>query len=295
VKASAKRLLNHLHDKLVLDWRRRAAATADVRVTIRDVLDADLPNDPYPPDVFDAKVQAVFDHIISAYGDDGGSVYDPDVSTPAPTAGVAVLTQPDLETITAGVVERIRVDAQFAALVAEQLGVPGGAALRAVAELIANDEDYAVEFKSTARWDLRENQPSKAMEDAVVKTVAGFLNTDGGTLLIGIGPDRQTVGLDHDYARVKPPNGDGFVNWLTTHLTNAIGHAAVMLTRARITTHDGHDICRLDVARSTRPVWAKTSKEESVFFVRMNNSTRQIPHSELFDYLRQRWPEAPTS
>ena len=29
-----------------------------------------------------------------------------------------------------------------------------------------------------------------AMEDAVVRTVAAFLNTDGGTLLIGVGPDR---------------------------------------------------------------------------------------------------------
>ncbi|HEX2362807.1 MAG TPA: ATP-binding protein, partial [Jiangellaceae bacterium] len=64
----------------------------------------------------------------------------------------------------------------------------------ASAELIDNVEDFAVEFKSTTRWELRENQPSKAIEDAIVKTVAGFLNTDGGTLLIGIGPDRQTVG-----------------------------------------------------------------------------------------------------
>src|SRR6185437_2559532 len=75
VKASAKKLLSHLHDKLVLDWRRRAAPTADVRVTILDVLDEGLPEDPYPPEVFDAKVQAVFDHVLTAYGDDGTSVY----------------------------------------------------------------------------------------------------------------------------------------------------------------------------------------------------------------------------
>jgi hypothetical protein len=70
VRASAKQLLSHLHDKLVLDWRRRAATTADVRVTILDVLDERLPEDPYPPEVFDAKVQAVFDHVLTAYGDD---------------------------------------------------------------------------------------------------------------------------------------------------------------------------------------------------------------------------------
>jgi type I restriction enzyme R subunit len=141
--------------------------------------------------------------------------------------------------------------------------VAGGAALRTVADIIDNDEDFAVEFKSTARWDLREDKPNRAMEDAVVKTVAGFLNTEGGTLLIGVGPDRNVVGLGHDYPRVKPPNGDGFVNWLTTHLTNAFGHAAVMRTRARITIYDGKEICRLDVARSSQPVWARTSKDES--------------------------------
>jgi len=65
VKASAKRLLEHLHDKLVLDWRRKAAASAGVRTTIKDVLDADLPADPYPPAVFDAKVAAIFDHVLT--------------------------------------------------------------------------------------------------------------------------------------------------------------------------------------------------------------------------------------
>ena len=186
--------------------------------------------------------------------------------------------------------ERLRRDADLASRVAEQLGLPGGAALRTIDEVIANDEDFAVEFKSTARWDIKEGKPNKAMEDAVVKTVAGFLNTDGGTLLIGVGPDRQVVGLDYDYPRVKPPNGDGFVNWLTTHLNNAIGHAAVMRTRARIALHEGKEICRLDVARSSQPVWANTSQKERVFFVRMNNSTRELPDGELDDYLADRWP-----
>ena len=166
VRDSAKRLLAHLHDKLVLDWRRKAATTAEVRTTIRDVLDADLPADPYPRDLFDAKVQAVFDHIVSAYGDDGSSVYSGhDLGSPAGGSGVAVLAPPDLGAITEGVVERIRVDAAFASKVAAQLGVAGGSALRTVAELIDNDEGFAVELKSTSRWDLRKARPSKVMED----------------------------------------------------------------------------------------------------------------------------------
>jgi type I restriction enzyme R subunit len=293
VKASAKRLLATVLDKLVLDWRRKAATAADVRSTIRHLLDADLPADPYPPEVFDAKVQAVFDHIATAYGDDGRSVYDGTAVEPVTPAGtVATVTAGPVTAaaLTEEVVEQLRTDAKFVALVAEQLGLVGKPELRTIDELIDNDEDYAVEFKSTARWDLRENCPSKEMEDAIVKTVAAFLNTDGGTLLIGIGPNRAVVGLHRDYQQVKPKNGDGFVNWLTTHLINALGHTPVTRTRARITVYSGHEICRVDVAASPSPVWATTSKGEQVFFVRLNNSTRALPDGEIEGYRAQRWP-----
>ncbi len=138
VRAGAKRLLATLHDKLVLDWRRKAATAAEVRTTIRVVLDQDLPADPYPPELFAAKVQAVFDHVFTAYGDDGTSVYAGDEIAPASGTAVALAAPADLRAIADEVVERIRVDAEFASLVAEQLGVPGGAALRTVAEVIDN-------------------------------------------------------------------------------------------------------------------------------------------------------------
>lgn len=124
----AERLLAHLHDKLVLDWRRRAATTADVRLSIKEILDADLPADPYPPELFDAKVQAVFDQ------------------SPPPTATTAEACTtvrrlrlrhteaawpcwvPALVTaasITDEVVEQLRHDAEFVALVAQKLGLTG--------------------------------------------------------------------------------------------------------------------------------------------------------------------------
>lgn len=126
VRGTAKKLLTHLHDKLVLDWRRKADASADVLVTIKRSLDEDLPADPYPPTVFDLKVEAVYNHVLTAYGDDGSSVY----SMRALPAGDG--TQPgipaaplDVNRISVAVVERIRSDPQFAARVAAELDAPG--------------------------------------------------------------------------------------------------------------------------------------------------------------------------
>ena len=66
----------------------------------------------------------------------------------------------------------------------------------------------------------------------------------------------------------------------------AFGHA-VIRTRARIAVHDGREICRLDVARSSQPVWSKTSRQDRVFFVRMNNSTRALPEAGAGFLLRR--------
>lgn len=126
-------------------------------------------------------------------------------------------------------------------------------------ELIAGDETFAVEFKSTARWNIREAATDKRMEDAVVKTIAGFLNTDGGTLIVGVDDRRTPIGLGHDVRLVQPPNVDGHVNWLTTHLIAALTNPGVMRTRTRIELLDGVDICRVDVAPSSRPVMATMS------------------------------------
>lgn len=288
VKSSAKRLLSHVHDKVVLDWRRKAATAADVKSTIRQVLDETLPADPYPFDLFNSKVQAVFDHLLSAYGDDGSTVYRGEQVQPAPSgAPVATVELPDLATMTDEVIELIRTNEEVAARVADELR-RREAQLRTVEQLIENDEDFSVEFKSTARWDLRESRKNKAMEDAVVKTIAAFLNTDGGTLLIGVDNQRAVLGLDPDYDCVKPPNGDGFVNWLTTHLINALGHNPTTYVRARIVVHQGKEICRVDVGSYPEGAWATTSKGDRVFFVRVNNSTRQWPEDDVAAYLAGR-------
>ncbi len=88
----------------------------------------------------------------------------------------------------------MRVDAEFAAMIARHPQGTTPTFVRSIEELISGQENDAVEFKSTARWDLREEKRNKAVEDAVVKTVAAFLNTNGGTLLIGVADDGTRSG-----------------------------------------------------------------------------------------------------
>ncbi len=75
VKATARELLAALKaGKLVLDWRKRQQARAEVRVTIEKLLDQGLPR-VYTPELFEQKTIAVFQHVYDAYYGAGRSVY----------------------------------------------------------------------------------------------------------------------------------------------------------------------------------------------------------------------------
>ncbi|WP_035717503.1 type I restriction endonuclease subunit R [Gordonia terrae] len=123
VQASAKTLLEHLHEKLVQDWRRKVDVMNDVNSTIRRVLDSGLPATPYTVDIFREKVQLVFDHVLSAYGDDGESVYSRrvDFGFPDQRAVIEPSGPIDVNKVADDVVARIHADPIFAARVAEQL------------------------------------------------------------------------------------------------------------------------------------------------------------------------------
>jgi hypothetical protein len=78
---------------------------------------------------------------------------------------------------------------------------------------------------------------------------------------------------------------------------SAVGGTLLVITRGRDpsdpagTIHTGVDLCRPDVVRSSAPVWARTSKSGRGFYVRMNNSRREMPDDELPTYLFDRWPD----
>ena len=74
VKKVAKALLEKLkQEKLVLDWRKQQTTRAMVFTTIKDVLD-ELPRT-YTKELYEAKVDVVYQHFYEAYLGQGKSVY----------------------------------------------------------------------------------------------------------------------------------------------------------------------------------------------------------------------------
>jgi predicted HTH transcriptional regulator len=117
-----------------------------------------------------------------------------------------------------------------------------------------------VEFKKSARVALDNDAPEKVINEGVIKAVAAFLNSAGGTLGIGITDDGDIGGLqpDLDY---KHQDLDGYQNWLTTLLIQNIGGGVVGAhVGLRIESVGSEVACLVDVTPSPTAVYAKTTK-----------------------------------
>ena len=163
---------------------------------------------------------------------------------------------------------------------------------KTVPELIEEGESATVEFKASARWGLHAGKVLPEVEDGLIKTVAGFLNADGGTLLVGV-VDRtgEIAGLDNDIATVKGKDLDGYENWMTDRLISSLKPGPTSVSRVAVSfvQMNGSHVARLEVAASPEPVYAKTSKSEESFFVRIGNSTRELSPSEVVKYVGEKW------
>lgn len=164
-----------------------------------------------------------------------------------------------------------------------------------ITEVIRRGESDRVEFKSSARWNLHTKARDDRMEQVIAKTVAGFLNADGGTLLIGVSDDGRVLGLVDDFSTVKAPDSDRFELWLRDFLTTTLGPNAAALPTIDFTPVTVDDVetyvCRLSCPSSPRPVYLRAGKGGvSELWVRSGNSTRLLRVDEAIDYVMHRWP-----
>lgn len=66
VKKVARLLLKRVKQALVIDWRQKAQARAQVRLAIEDELDDGLPR-AYSPELYQQKCSAVFEHVFETF------------------------------------------------------------------------------------------------------------------------------------------------------------------------------------------------------------------------------------
>ncbi len=160
---------------------------------------------------------------------------------------------------------------------------------KVIPQLITQGESSKVEFKETLRVDIRNGGLHKDVERAVVKTIVGFLNAHGGTLVIGVSDSGEIKGLDKDYASLPRKNRDGFENHIATLVKNHIGIKFRPYLDISFESIQEKDVCVIDIEASPKPAYLKGGEGKEEFFVRTGNSTQPFSMSEAEEYIKNHW------
>lgn len=162
-----------------------------------------------------------------------------------------------------------------------------------IERLLARDETTTLEFKSSLRTPLSPPKPGdpqspkelqRLIERAALKTLAAFLNTDGGTLIIGVADDKTTVGIEVDFPHVKGSSRDGwrltFDNLVSHHLGNEV------MDSIDLQLEPWHDqtIAVIRCSPRDEPTWIGDE-----LFVRRTASTEKLSTRDAVAWWRQRW------
>ena len=157
-----------------------------------------------------------------------------------------------------------------------------------VKELILTGENDKLEIKSTLHFDLRENNVNKKLEYVIAKTISAFLNTEGGTLIIGVDDDGNILGLEKDFKTLSKQDKDGFELHLRQIIKKYLGENFEKYLKITFPKVDKKEICVIKILKSGKPVFVQYEGNEQ-FFVRNGNSSIPKTRQEQSEYEKLHW------
>ncbi len=157
-----------------------------------------------------------------------------------------------------------------------------------ILDLVLEGEHSKLELKQTFRYDGKTKDVNKVLEKAVMKTIAAFLNSDGGNLIVGVTDNGKIYGLEDDYHTLVRKDRDGFENHFNTIMKNMMGAEFRQFVKCSFEKIEENDVCLIEVDPSPKPVYLKAHGDEE-FFIRTGNTTSQLKISEVNSYIESHW------
>jgi serine/threonine protein kinase len=157
--------------------------------------------------------------------------------------------------------------------------------------LIAGGESASLEFKQTLRWDIELQQRSDDVLRASMKTVCAFLNSEGGTLLIGVADTGEPKGLADDLKHFEDhQNVDGFELRFRQALSRNVSPDPNRLVAVSFPYVNRIQVCRVDVSRSAHPEFLVGKGKPTLLVVRRGNASDPLGElRQACEYVHDHW------
>ena len=157
-----------------------------------------------------------------------------------------------------------------------------------ILNLIQLGESDVLEFKSSIRWDYFQDKKNKELEMVIIKTIAGFMNSEGGILLIGVNDDGEIIGIKKDLLTLKKKNLDGFQLLVIDQISNYIGKEYANYIKFSFETIDEVQVCKIIIKNSLEPIFVKYPDKKE-FYIRFGNSIHLMDSEETYKYIDEHW------
>ena len=153
--------------------------------------------------------------------------------------------------------------------------------------IISEGETTTVEFKSTFRKNLHTKQNDDDITHSCLKTIAAFLNTDGGKLFIGVSDNGDILGIEKDGF----PNNDKYQLHLYNLIKDCLGSNFASLVNTEMMAIEDQFICIVKCKKSKDPVFLKYKKNDEEYFIRTGPGTTRLSPSEAHNYIKDKFEE----
>lgn len=154
--------------------------------------------------------------------------------------------------------------------------------------VVADGETSTVEFKPSLLWDHKRGAKNAALVDAVLKTVAAFMNSDGGLLYVGVSDDGAVLGIGGDYACLGGKGNWGVWSRAFANAFREMGHehgANIKLEKIRL---EGRDVAKFTVRKGQKPVFIEPFGKAE-FYVRAGAASQSLNPKQTAEYIRKRF------
>jgi len=152
-----------------------------------------------------------------------------------------------------------------------------------IRNLINMDESISLERKSTLRWSIKEKKINNSLADSVLKTIVAFLNTEGGTLIVGQDDDKNILGIEMDRFR----NQDDCSKFLKDKIKSNIG-IKYLETYIKYSFHSVENKTLLIVNCTKLPIKETAFLNETDFYKRTGPSNEKLSTKETLEYIEIR-------
>lgn len=148
--------------------------------------------------------------------------------------------------------------------------------------ILRQGESKNIEYKQTLSLDVKKKTREIYIELSVLKTVVAFLNTEGGTLLVGVDDAGNIIGLDDEIYKFHKNNLDKFLLHFKNRIKERIGEEYYPFIDHKAVQVDEKCILLIECKESQSPCYL----DNADFYVRTNPATDKLEGPKLVEYVK---------